>query len=138
MVIIGHLTSYDIALYTTIIIISRVRYCLPIIHGFVSINQVIIAGSKLGNGYGHRRYSTVQFFVVWSIISRRSTERCGTRLFVRGGDENGWVANYVETEQIVEFNGMTASFVQTRGSIPLLWQQVRLTKVLYPLIFQLF
>jgi len=83
------------------------RYCLPIVHGFVSINQVVIAGSKL----------------VWSIISRRSTERCGTRLFVRGGDENGWVANYVETEQIVEFNGMTASFVQTRGSIPLLWQQ---------------
>ena len=30
----------------------------------------------------------------------------------------------METEQIVEFNGMTASFVQTRGSIPLLWQQV--------------
>ena len=41
-----------------------------------------------------------------------------------GGDENGWVANYVETEQIVEFNGMVASFVQTRGSIPLLWRQV--------------
>ena len=25
------------------------RYCLPIIHGFVSINHVVIAGSKLGN-----------------------------------------------------------------------------------------
>lgn len=83
------------------------RYCLPIIHGFVSIHHVVIAGSKL----------------VWAIISRRSTERCGTRMFVRGGDEKGWVANYVETEQIVEFNGMVASFVQTRGSIPLLWQQ---------------
>merc|ERR1719384_276471 len=83
------------------------RYCLPVIHGFVSINPVTIAGTKL----------------VWAIISRRSTERCGTRLFVRGGDENGWVANYVETEQIVECNGMTASFVQTRGSIPLLWHQ---------------
>ena len=83
------------------------RYCLPVIHGFVSINQVVIAGSKL----------------TWSIISRRSTQRCGTRLFVRGGDENGWVANYVETEQMVEYNGTLSSFVQTRGSIPLLWHQ---------------
>jgi len=83
------------------------RYCLPVIHGFVSINQVVIAGSKL----------------TWAIISRRSTQRCGTRLFVRGGDENGWVANYVETEQMVEFNGTLSSFVQTRGSIPLLWHQ---------------
>ena len=83
------------------------RYCLPVIHGFISINQVNIAGSKL----------------VWSIVSRRSTQRCGTRMFVRGGDERGHVANYVETEQVLEVNGMIASFVQTRGSIPLLWQQ---------------
>ena len=83
------------------------RYCLPVTHGFVSINSVVIAGTKL----------------VWAIISRRSTQRCGTRLFVRGGDEKGWVANYVETEQLVEVNGTVASFVQTRGSIPLLWHQ---------------
>jgi len=83
------------------------RYCLPVIHGFISINQVNIAGSKL----------------VWSIVSRRSSLRCGTRMFVRGGDEKGQVANYVETEQMLELNGMVTSFVQTRGSIPLLWQQ---------------
>ena len=41
-----------------------------------------------------------------------------------GADENGFVANYVETEQIVEFNGMLGSFIQTRGSIPLRWHQV--------------
>jgi len=83
------------------------RYCLPVIHGFVSINPVTIAGSKL----------------VWAIISRRSTQRCGTRLFVRGGDEKGHVANYVETEQLVEVGGTIASFIQTRGSIPLIWHQ---------------
>ena len=44
-------------------------------------------------------------------------------MFVRGGDEKGQVANYVETEQMLELNGMVTSFVQTRGSIPLLWQQ---------------
>lgn len=83
------------------------RYCLPVTHGFVSINSVVIAGTKL----------------VWAIISRRSTQRCGTRLFVRGGDDKGHVANYVETEQLVEVNGTVASFLQTRGSIPLLWHQ---------------
>jgi len=83
------------------------RYALPVIHGFVSINAVSIAGTRL----------------TWSLISRRSTERAGTRLFVRGGDTQGHVANFVETEQLVEVGGSTASFVQTRGSIPLYWQQ---------------
>ena len=59
----------------------------------------------------------------WGIISRRSTYRAGTRLFSRGVDANGNVSNYVETEQIVEVNGTRSSFVQTRGSIPLFWQQ---------------
>lgn len=34
------------------------------------------------------------------------------------------MANFVETEQIVEFQGDRASFVQIRGSIPLFWQQL--------------
>ncbi len=36
------------------------------------------------------------------MVRRRSAERVGTRLFVRGADAEGKVANYVETEQIVE------------------------------------
>jgi len=80
---------------------------LPVIHGFVSVNVCSISGHKFN----------------WSIISRRSTERVGVRLFVRGADSNGHVANYVETEQIVEVGSDIASYVQTRGSIPLYWQQ---------------
>jgi len=83
------------------------RYALPVIHGFVSINPATIAGTR----------------IVWTLVSRRSTQRVGTRLFVRGGDVEGHVANFVETEQLVEVGGSTASFVQTRGSIPLHWQQ---------------
>jgi len=83
------------------------RYTLPVIHGFVSINSVTMAGNRL----------------TWSLVSRRSTQRVGTRLFVRGGDEKGNVANYVETEQLVEYGGVVTSFVQTRGSIPLFWHQ---------------
>ncbi|CAH1957102.1 unnamed protein product [Acanthoscelides obtectus] len=83
------------------------RFCLPLLHGFISINQCVING----NGF------------TWSIISRRSILRAGTRWFRRGVDRDGNVANFVETEQIVEFQGDRASFVQIRGSIPLFWQQ---------------
>ncbi|GLV39628.1 Sac1 phosphatase [Carabus blaptoides fortunei] len=84
------------------------KFCLPIIHGFVSINQCAVNG---------------QSFTL-SIVSRRSVQRAGTRLFRRGIDHQGFVANFVETEQIVEYQGDRASFVQTRGSIPLFWQQM--------------
>uniref|UniRef100_A0A8P4GQ48 SAC domain-containing protein n=1 Tax=Dicentrarchus labrax TaxID=13489 RepID=A0A8P4GQ48_DICLA len=59
----------------------------------------------------------------WSIISRRSCFRAGVRYHVRGVDSEGHAANYVETEQIVQYNSAKASFVQTRGSIPFYWSQ---------------
>jgi len=37
------------------------------------------------------------------LISRRSRYRAGTRYRTRGVDEKGYVANYVETEQILGF-----------------------------------
>jgi len=82
-------------------------YALPVIHGFVSSNPCTISGHKF----------------IWSIISRRNTERVGTRLFTRGIDSDGCVANFVETEQIIECGSDVCSHVQTRGSIPLFWQQ---------------
>jgi hypothetical protein len=39
----------------------------------------------------------------WSLLSRRSRHMVGTRFFARGANLNGNVANFVETEQIVEF-----------------------------------
>lgn len=59
-----------------------------------------------------------------TLIARRCTRRSGTRMWRRGADSDGYVANYVESEQIMELNGYTASFVQVRGSIPLLWDQI--------------
>lgn len=49
---------------------------------------------------------------LWTIVSRRCCFRAGTRLFARGIDVQGNVANFVETEQIVEFGGDKSSFVQ--------------------------
>lgn len=58
------------------------------------------------------------------IVSRRSVHRAGTRLFTRGADVDGHVANFVETEQIIELSDAISSFVQVRGSIPLVWSQL--------------
>ncbi|XP_062520840.1 phosphatidylinositide phosphatase SAC2-like [Corticium candelabrum] len=57
------------------------------------------------------------------IISRRSRYRAGTRYKRRGIDKHGHVANYVETEFIVNKPPNIASFVQVRGSIPVFWSQ---------------
>lgn len=84
------------------------NFSLPIMLGFISVNLCLINGC----------------YFSWSIISRRSIYRAGTRLFKRGIDRDGNVANFVETEQIVEYQGDRASFVQIRGSIPLSWQQL--------------
>ncbi|XXH03499.1 hypothetical protein Hte_009904 [Hypoxylon texense] len=66
-------------------------------------------------------------FVI-TVMSRRSTRRAGLRYLRRGIDENGFTANYVETEQILstptwEPASKIFSFVQVRGSIPLFFTQ---------------
>lgn len=59
-----------------------------------------------------------------SLIGRRCNRRIGTRMWRRGANQEGDVANFVETEQIAEVSGHVASYVQVRGSIPVLWQQI--------------
>ena len=58
-----------------------------------------------------------------ALISRRGTGRQGVRFACRGADDDGHTANFVESEQLVLPHGRKgcAAFVQTRGSIPLLW-----------------
>ena len=59
-----------------------------------------------------------------TLISRRSRRRQGPRYIKRGSDAEGHVANFVETEQILQDRcSFLSSFVQIRGSIPLLWKQ---------------
>jgi phosphatidylinositol-bisphosphatase len=57
------------------------------------------------------------------IISRLSCERAGTRFNVRGVNDEGHVANFVETEQAIYLDSDVSSYVQTRGSVPLFWEQ---------------
>ncbi|CAL9161819.1 phosphoinositide phosphatase SAC6-like isoform X1 [Musa acuminata AAA Group] len=83
-------------------------YVLPIIQGSYQNFQAAI-GRKV---------------VDVTLIARRCTRRTGTRMWRRGADMEGYVANFVESEQILQSNGFTASFVQVRGSMPFLWEQI--------------
>jgi len=61
------------------------------------------------------------------IISRRDKTRAGFRFVSRGSDSMGNVSNFAETEQIVSFmnedNFDVYTYLQTRGSIPIIWKQ---------------
>ncbi|XP_068694937.1 phosphatidylinositol-3-phosphatase SAC1-like isoform X1 [Montipora foliosa] len=83
------------------------KFILPVMHGFISVTSCVI------------KQNTFDFI----LISRRSCLRAGTRFFVRGLDSEGNAANFIETEQIAQFESGTCSFVQIRGSIPLYWSQ---------------
>jgi len=62
------------------------------------------------------------------LISRRSVFHAGTRYLTRGIDDDGHVANFVETEQIIKYGrSHLMSFVQIRGSVPVFWQQTGMT-----------
>ncbi|CDH60949.1 related to sac1-recessive suppressor ofsecretory defect [Lichtheimia corymbifera JMRC:FSU:9682] len=87
------------------------EWIMPIMQGTMQIEECEIEG----------------YHFDFVLISRRSRERAGMRYQRRGINEQGEVANFVETEQAVIFYRDNiphiASFVQTRGSIPLFWSQ---------------
>ncbi|KAF4125668.1 hypothetical protein GMORB2_0912 [Geosmithia morbida] len=64
-----------------------------------------------------------------TLISRRSTQRAGLRYLRRGVNQDGSVANMVETEQLLSptesqvSSPQTRSYLQVRGSIPLFFSQ---------------
>jgi phosphatidylinositol 4-phosphatase len=82
-------------------------WTLPIIQGFVQVEQCVIEN---------------ECFTL-ALVSRRSRFRAGTRYKRRGIDEDGNVANYVETEQILSLRQHQISFTQIRGSVALYWSQ---------------
>lgn len=81
---------------------------IPVIQGFVGSTPLAQAGDKL---------STL------ALISRLSCKRAGARFRTRGIDDDGNVANFVETEVILTSGSVSVSYVEVRGSVPLFWQQ---------------
>eukprot|EP00249_Psilotum_nudum_P015656 c25451_g1_i1 orf=164-1942(+) len=83
-------------------------FILPVIQGSFQTIQLKVREDKL----------TI------TLIARRCNQRIGTRMWRRGADLEGNVANFVESEQILETKGHVASYVQVRGSVPVLWEQI--------------
>ncbi|XP_015111284.1 synaptojanin-1 [Diachasma alloeum] len=87
--------------------VNTTEWLLKAMCGSVEIRTVYV---------GHRQARAV-------VVSRLSCERAGTRFNVRGTNDDGHVANFVETEQIIYLDNEVTSFIQTRGSVPLFWEQ---------------
>lgn len=110
-------------------------FILPVMFGMMDIKTTRIKSTPL----------------TFALVTRRSRHRVGTRYFTRGIDDQGHVANFNETEQIVIINdggiglGVFAagedlrntqsqknditnlqviSYVQTRGSVPAYWAEI--------------
>ncbi|KAE8147649.1 SacI homology domain-containing protein [Aspergillus avenaceus] len=59
-----------------------------------------------------------------TVISRQSSRRAGTRFNSRGIDDDGNVANFVESETVLWIPpDITFSYAQVRGSVPIFWEQ---------------
>ena len=111
-------------------------FVLPVIFGMMAIKSTRIKSTPL----------------TFALITRRSRYRAGTRYLTRGIDDQGHVANYNETEQIVILNDgngglrgfgdsengkvrgndgsetQVMAYVQTRGSVPVYWAEVNTLK----------
>ncbi|KAJ1735429.1 phosphatidylinositol-3,5-bisphosphate 5-phosphatase [Coemansia biformis] len=98
------------------------EWAIALIHGYVDQSRLSIFGRD----------------VYITLIARRSRVFAGVRYLKRGVNDAGYVANDVETEQIVSTMELTSfdmpygrpfsspnytSYVQHRGSIPLFWSQ---------------
>lgn len=95
---------------------------------------LLSSGFGLGlvcGSFHQRRVSLLGLPLCLTLLSRRSSEFAGTRFRKRGVNSAGFVANEVETEQIIHIENTLnsslgyryTSFVQLRGSIPLFWTQ---------------
>lgn len=58
-----------------------------------------------------------------SLFSRLGSRRAGTRFNTRGIDDDGNVANFVESETLILSDSNLFSFIQIRGSVPLFFEQ---------------
>ena len=85
-------------------------FIIPIICGYFGTFSYEIDGTPL----------------YFTLISRRSQNHCGTRYNTRGINDDGHVANFCESEQIVIYKNNLLSFSQLRGSVPVFFQQIGL------------
>jgi len=102
------------------------NFISPVINGFFSLRTISDYDQEFN----------------YLLIARKDNRRSGMRFLVRGSDNNGNVANFAETEEIVIVTDKKEqkyidllSYLQIRGSIPLIWKQtpnLQLNPVIMP------
>ena len=98
-------------------ILDSSRILTSAIRGFVSSITIPASASPL-RALKSNMPSTL------TLISRLSCRRAGTRFNSRGIDDDGNVANFVETETVFYHpSSLCFSYAQVRGSVPLFWEQ---------------
>lgn len=86
-------------------ILDRENFFILAIQGFIGIFETLLSGSSI------------------ALVSRLSWKRAGTRFNTRGIDDDGNVANFAESETLFCYNGLSMSYCQVRGSVPMFWEQ---------------
>lgn len=91
-------------------------WIVPCIYGFVKQTKLTLSDGRI---------------LLYTLLARRSRHFAGTRYLRRGVNMDGYVANEVETEQIVtvEIDPLlslirSCSLLLLRGSIPLFWSHI--------------
>ena len=102
-------------IFFTIVICGYVGYITELINDKEDANTQ----NKKANKKDSKDYKPINLY----LISRRSIHHAGTRYLTRGIDDEGHVANYVETEQIIYYSNHLMSYVQIRGSAPIFFSQ---------------
>ena len=85
-------------------------FITPIICGYIGIFEHTIDNKQF------------QFI----LITRRSQNNAGTRYNTRGVNDDGNVANFCESEQIIIYKNILCSYCQLRGSAPIFFEQIGL------------
>lgn len=90
--------------------------------------QEVIKGQKEDSEAEETNQEATKHDFLLTLISRRSVKRAGLRYLRRGIDDEGAVANTVETEQILSSqswsdSNKSFSLLQLRGSIPVFFSQ---------------
>ncbi|KAA8893460.1 SacI homology domain-containing protein [Sphaerosporella brunnea] len=109
--------------------LDNTRFLTCVIRGFVESMTIQRPMARLDS-----KLRTAGMPGLLTLISRLSCRKAGTRFNARGIDDDGNVANFVETETVI-WNPASASssrssatavgfsYCQIRGSIPIFWEQ---------------
>ncbi|EPT03582.1 hypothetical protein FOMPIDRAFT_1046622 [Fomitopsis schrenkii] len=94
--------------------LDQTRFIVLAMQGFVGVYTLALPAPPT---------SGAPTIATLALISRLGWKRSGTRFNTRGVDDDGNVANFVETETVFSTDQHCFSYVQVRGSVPLFWEQ---------------